>query len=290
MAYNIEGRLRLKDLLGDREQPLSLEAQKLWKKKITEAMSAFEDNRQEIQRKLDASENNRITTNSIVLIKHTRRNLRRKSTFYKNLYKVVSRKNRKAVVKPLFGPPQLRSTLYDVYVGHLVLFSQSELLQHLPEKLQQALGANVPLTPQFELPNQLWDFEDTERGKMEAAFEKEMRKYTKESKQKVKTDTATSSSESDDSDQSIRYGDLPKLKRGRLHVTPPQAEFPTLPEGDSDGEHLREEFDEEQTDYQGEPEVGDPLDSEPKKKRGKAKRFTKWAKKYWSKKRNKKHK
>ena len=288
LAYNIEARLRLKDLLGDREQPLSLTAQREWKKRLTEAMGAFEDNKQELQRQLDAKEDDVITTNSIVLIKHTRREKRRTATFYKNLYKVVSRKHRKVVVKPLFGDPKLRSTLYDVYVGHLVPFSQSELLRHLPPKYQVALGANVPLKPQFELPEQLWDFDDTERGKMDALIEKEMKKYAKKQARQGKASQTISTSSSESLDEESDDEDLVQIKKGKIHIKPPKPEFPESIVNESDNDPDKGEFDQHRTVDKDDSEIGLPSEDGTKKKRSKAKRFAKWAQKYWKPRKKKK--
>ena len=204
----VQARMKLRDLLGDRHLEMPLAEQKAWKKQLQDATNAFNDERNDVQRKLDESYDPKIEVGNFVLLKETRDKEKKIRTYKINIYKVISRKNRKAVIKPLFGPPELRSKLYEVYVGYLTKFEQSELLKHLPLKLRTALGGNIPLKEGNDLPEQMWDFSHTQRGRLQAMIDKRARRKKKGGKTPIPVPSSDSDSTTDaeSSDGDLPYG------------------------------------------------------------------------------------
>ena len=218
----VEARMKLRDLLGDRNLSMPLEEQREWKLALQKATNEYNVERYEAQQKIDEAFDPKIQEGDIVLLMETRDKEKKLRTYKINLYKVISREKRKAKIKPLFGPAKARSKMYEVYVGFLTKFSQTELIRHLPRSLQQALGANIPLKGGKDLPEQFWEYKHTQRGKDEAYYRKRVKRKGKGKARSVSASSSSSGSSTDlasASDEELPYG-LGKGNKNRHWTLP----------------------------------------------------------------------
>ena len=205
---SVDSRLKLRDMLGDRNLTLTLEEQRSWKRQFQEAINAYNVDRNEMQRRLDEAYEPKVVKGDIVLLLETREKEKKLRTYKINLYKVMSRENRRALIKPLFGPPEARAKTFKVYAGFLTKFSQSELVKHLPPAMQKALGCNIPLKGGRDLPEQFWEYSHTQRGQDEAYYNKKLKGKKRKGQPSLSTSSSGSSSGSGppSSDEDLPYG------------------------------------------------------------------------------------
>ena len=286
LAYNKDDRFQLKDIWGDRLTPLALKYKQKWKKDFQEACNAFNDNRAELQRILDEEHDSKIQKKDLVVLKRTRAEERKKSTFYQNIYKVVGRKNRKVTLKALYGSPAEQLQLRDVFVGHIEKFAQDPLVRHLPPIFQKGLGYKVPLKASNDLPEQLWDFSDTQLGWSKKAIEKNLAKMVKKKEIILESDSSTDS-ESD----SKTSNDSTGFDRGKVSGSgvpqQPRPEFPELPKAGDKGARRREAYDADQVPHRVEEDqsvatdasVTEQEQAQPKRK-SKVRKLVKSVKKF----------
>ena len=193
LVFNFEGRMKLRELMGERNLDMPKRQQELWRKQIKEATNAFNADKREVQRQIDEAYIPKIQKGDLVLLKNTRPEDRKESTYKLNIYKVISRKNRKAQIQPIFGTAESRSSLYDAYVGHLTKFSQSELVKHLPKEYQDALGYEIEKGDPEGKPKILRNYNQTEKGKQERKIQIASRRMRKQGLIGVPSSSSSSS-------------------------------------------------------------------------------------------------
>ena len=134
---------------------LSAAERKSWRNDTFEAIRRYDLSQREKQEEEDAKarEKYKIGPDQIVLLRKFSRLQKQEITYYvRNLYRVISRKDRSITITSVYGdPPQVLT----VNVDHVRPVTDTRILDLLPDNLKLLLGYNLPLEEGGELPFEL---------------------------------------------------------------------------------------------------------------------------------------